>query len=127
MMLATKAYIFSKLQLDSAIIAALGGTANIFDAWPEQVTTFPCIIYQDENQSDGEFADNQPLISRVRYRVDIFTKIDKATTTTIGMAVANLFKGLYFTCGSNGEVQDVVEGVRHRVMRFSREMFASDI
>lgn len=126
-MLMTKAWIYGKMSVDAGILAAVGSTDNIVDAWPEQFLTFPLIVYQDDNQADGEFADNKPTMSKQRFRIDIFQKIDKGTTSAIGSAVALFFKDLFFTCGTNGEVQDVTEGVRHRVMRFSRELFTSDI
>jgi hypothetical protein len=129
-MLATKKYIYDKLKADTALVAIIGTAADhIRDSWPETFTVWPLVIYQDDNQGDWHYTDNKPTGSSVRYRIDIFTKNDgiMPTTTSIGIAVANIFSGLYFNCGTNGEVSDVVEGARHRVMRFSRELFPSDI
>jgi hypothetical protein len=126
-MLATKSYLYSKLSTDAGLLALVGSSDNIVDAWPEEILTFPIVIYQDDNQSDGEYADNKPTMSRIRYKIDIFSKIDGVTNSEIGLQVARFFRDEFFNCGTNGEMQDVTEGVRHRVMRFSRELFTSDI
>jgi hypothetical protein len=126
-MLNSKADLYGKLSTDAGLLAVIGSSNNITDAWGETIESFPLVIYQDDDQKDGEFADNMPTMSRVRYRIDIFTKLDLATTSVIGQQVARFFRDAFFTCGTNGEVQDPTEGVRHRVMRFSRELFTSDI
>jgi hypothetical protein len=123
----TKSWIYGILSTDAGLIAAVGSDDNVTDIWPEVINTFPMVIYIDDNQSDMEYSDNRPMMSRQRFVVHIFTKLDGPTTSTIGAEVYRIFSGLFFNCGSNGEVPDETEGVRHRVMRFSRELFASDI
>ena len=127
-MLRTKAYFFTALSEDTALATALG-SGEIVDQYPDVIETFPLVVYQDDNQTDGEYADNQPMISRARVVVHIFTKatIGYPTTTTLGILVANVFKGLFFHCVSNGETPDDSVGVRHRVMIFSRELFPSEM
>jgi hypothetical protein len=125
--LSTKSNIYGKLSVDAGLLAVIGTSANISDMYPETVTVFPMVIYQDDNQSDGEYCDNKPTISRQRFIVHIFTKLDGPTTTAIGLQVARFFRDEYYDCGSNGEVSEPTEGVRHRVMMFSRELFTSDI
>ena len=101
-------------------------TTNVFDAYPETVEKFPCIIYLDDNQTDIEFADNKPLADAISVQIHIFTKALKnyATTSTIGMTVAEVMKENFFVCRNNREVQDVADNVRHRVMYFTREIFS---
>ena len=126
-MLATKDKIYTMLTTNVALLALVGGADHIVSAWGETIEIFPLVIYQDENQSDMEFADNKPMASSVRYRIDVFTTTDLASTTEIGQAIAIVMMADFFTCGTNGEVFEVTEGVKHRVMRFSRELFTSDI
>ena len=99
---------------------------DVLDAYPETVEKFPCIIFQDENQSDIEFADNLPLGDSIAVQVHIFTKAlkDYATTSEIGLKVAEVMRENYFTCRNNREVEDVNDNVRHRVMYFTREVFS---
>jgi len=128
-MLQTKAFFYGKLSTDSALISLLGSTNNISDAWPEVVNTFPMVIIMDDNQRDWEFVDNKPKGSSVTVTIHIFTKAKAGapTTSAIGSAVALVFYNLDFACTSNGEVSDPVPDVRHRIMRFSRELFPSEL
>ena len=126
-MLPVKNKIYTMLTGDASLTLLLGGSDNIVSSWPEEILFFPFVIYQDENQSDSEFSDNKPTMSRIRYRIDVFTKSDSVTTTEIGLEIARIMGDDFFTCVSNGEVQDNTEGVKHRVMRFGRELFPTDI
>ena len=120
----TNAKILYKTILSDSRIQAI--TKNVFDAYPETVEKFPCIIYLDDNQVDIEFADNLPMGDSLSVQIHIFTKALKnyATTSTIGITVAEVMKENYFVCRSNREVQDVADNVRHRVMYFTREIFS---
>jgi hypothetical protein len=122
-----KSWIYNKLSTDSGLLAIIGSTNNISDSWPETFESFPLVIYQDENQSDWEYRDNLPSGSDIRFKIDIFTKIDGPTTTEIAIEIARIFRDLFWNCGTNGETPDQNEGVRHRVMRFSRALFPTEI
>ena len=113
-----------KTVLSDARIQAI--TKNVFDAYPETVENFPCIIYLDDNQNDIEFADNMPLANAISVQIHIFTKALKnyATTSTIGITIAEVMKENFFVCRNNREVQDVADNIRHRVMYFTREVFS---
>jgi hypothetical protein len=121
-----KSLYYSKLVANTALTTLLGGTAHIANACPEVITTFPFVAFTDDDQDDSMYADNVPHSSNVRVRIDIYTKINAGMPTTfdIGELVYNVFTALYFHCGTNGEVSDPTEGVRHRVMRFSREVIS---
>lgn len=95
---------------------------DIMDAYPDTVETFPCVIYLEENQNDIEFADNLPIADNLSMQVHIFTKAldGYATTSEIGLVVAEIMKENYFVCKGNTEVADVVDNVRHRVMTFGK-------
>ena len=98
---------------------------TILDSYPNEITTFPCIIFEESDQNDTEFADNLPLANNCSFRVHIFTKALKKykTTSEIGLVVANVLKNEYFSCTGNREVADPEDNVRHRVMDFRREVF----
>lgn len=99
---------------------------DVLDAYPETVEKFPCVIFLDDNQTDIEFADNLPLGDSIAVQIHIFTKAlsGYATTSAIGLVVAEVMKEQFFTCRNNREVQDVADNVRHRVMYFTREVFS---
>ena len=125
-MISTKELIYSTLTASSALQAKLGAAGRIFNFYPEVTAVFPAVYFQDENQSDFEYADNRPHGSSVDVKIDIFTKTGSTLPTTwdIGEIVYEIMSGLDFNCGTNGEVPDPTDGVRHRVMRFSREFIS---
>ncbi|MFA5137504.1 MAG: hypothetical protein WC489_09025 [Patescibacteria group bacterium] len=126
-MLATKAWIYGKLSTDASVLSAFTDTDHVTDAYPEKVEVFPLLVFMDKNQADMEYGDNAPVMSAQSFEVHVFTKLDLETTTNLSIPVYDLFRSLDFSCTMNGEVPDPVEGVRHRVMRFSRELFPSDL
>lgn len=128
-MLLTKAWFYQLLASDTDLITLLGDDGDITDMYPEEVTTFPLVIYMDDDQRDEEYSDNLPTVTSQTFTIDIFTKTTTGypTTSEIGILIANLLKENMFSCTANGEVPDDTTGVRHRVMSFTRELFASDI
>jgi len=128
-MFATKKAVRTFIVADTALVSAFISTAHIVDSYPVTVETFPLLIITDENQTDGEYTDNLPTMSRCRIKCDVFTKDDPAspTSSTLGGHVARVFMAQFWNCSSNGETPDETIGVRHRVMRFNREVFASEI
>lgn len=100
---------------------------RIFSSWPDEVKDFPCVIFLDENQSDGEYADNQALVSILQVSIHIFSKRLEgfATTSEIGSAVANIMNGDSWSCSQNGEIPDPQSDVEHRVMKFKNAVYNS--
>ena len=125
-MINTKALYYSKLIGNSALTTLIGGTTHIANACPEVIPTFPFVAFTDETQEDYEYADNVPHGEHIAVKIDIYTKINTGQPTTwdIGSLVYAVFAAEFFHCGTNGEVPDPTEGVRHRVMRFSREIIS---
>jgi hypothetical protein len=126
-MLATKAWIYGKLAALPGLLAIVGDASHISDAWPDIVELFPMVIYTDSDQADDEYADNMPKASVQEFSIDIFTKLDTATTTQIALPIATFFAGFFFSCLKNGEVPDVAMDVRHRVLRYRRELFPTNL
>ena len=114
------------MAVDAAILSALGPNGVVTDSRPEEIETFPTLAYTDDSQSDLEWADNKPQGTAMKFIIDIFTKVEQGlpTTTDIAIPVAKFFTDLFFYCARNGEVPDDTVGVRHRVMVFTREVFA---
>jgi hypothetical protein len=129
MMLATKAWYWGKISTDAAILAQLGGITHLSDMRPEVISIFPMVILTDDGQNDREFADNKPKAVKVSIKVDIYTKAiaGAVTTSDIGINIARVLDSMYFTCIGNRETPEPLDSVRHRVMRFSRDLFPSDL
>lgn len=123
-----KKYVFTQLS-GSTALQTLIGSGQVVDMYPNEVNTFPLVVYLESNQSDNEYADNKPETSRASVIVHIFTKSLKGfpTTTAIGIVIGDIFKNLLWHCVSNGETPDPNDSVRHRVMIFSRDLFPSDL
>lgn len=114
-----------KILTDSSDITTIVPATKILSAYPSEVVDFPCIIYEEQGQSDVEFSDNLPNGTRARVRIHIFTKsLDGyATTTTIGKLIHSLFRIDYWTCTLNTEVADTDESVKHRIMDFTHSFY----
>lgn len=112
--------------LSDSRITDLVGEDNVFDAYPETVETFPCVIFLDANQSDTEFADNLPIADSLELQVHIFTKAldGYATTSEIGLVVATVMRENFFVATQNSELSDVEDNVRHRVMTFRKVLLS---
>lgn len=126
-MLATKAWIYGQVSAYAPLLTVVGSDDRVVDARPEIIESFPLVVLTDEDQRDTEYADNVPFGSMVRVKADIFTDMESATTTAIATPLCALFLSLGFHCSGNGEVPDPSPDVRHRVLRFSREVFPSDV
>lgn len=125
-MLNVNKFVFGKLKADVPLKALVG--TNIYDVRPEIITTFPSVYYHEGGQVDVEFIDDQPQASSSTMVVDVYAKTSGTqTVTAIALAVANVFKGIFWACVFNSEVPDPAPDVRHRVMHFTRPVFASDL
>ena len=127
-MLPVKAWVYSKLIADAALLAALGGSGHILDYDPEEKTLFPLVIFLKADESDTLFSDNMPGASDIVFNVEVYTKADAAmaTTTAIGTAVVNVMQPLLFSCRSR-DLPDPNQLIRHLHMEFRRAVVAGDL
>lgn len=111
--------------LNDTRITELVDEDNILSSWPNEVETFPCIIFLDENQSDDEYYENMPGASRCSIQVHIFTKKigNYMTTSEIGIIIAKVMNEDLWNCSQNGEVSDPDPDCEHRVMVFNKSIF----
>jgi hypothetical protein len=121
-----KKYYKDLLTASSELVAKVGNN-GILSAYPQEVTRFPCVIYEDSNSSDTEFSDNYADGLSASVRIHIFTKTIKnyPTTNEIGELVHSVFKLNHWTMTMNQETADVQDNIRHRIMDFSRKFFFS--
>lgn len=108
--------------LNNSQITNIINEDSIFDAYPNEVEIFPCIIFLDGNQIDTEFADNLPIANDCNVEIHIFTKTEEGypTTSDIGIVIGEVFKENYFVCTNNTEISDVRPNVKHRIMSFRK-------
>ena len=120
-MLNVKEYMFTLLTSDSELSELLG-EGHILSAYPQEVKTFPLVVYEDSGQRDVEFSDNLPEGTDVSVRIHIFTKTltDYPTTAQIGSLVHGIMRADFWACTLNTETSDVSDNIRHRIMDFKR-------
>ena len=96
---------------------------TILSSYPDEVTKFPCIIFEELNQSDTEYADMLPQGTTASISIHIFTKTlaDYPTTSSIGQVCNNLLNGVLWNCDSNRELSES-DNIKHRVMTFSTKI-----
>lgn len=123
-MLNMKKYYQTLLSSSSELAEALGEGGEILSAYPDEVTKFPIIIYEDSNQRDVAFSDNLPQGTSASVRIHIFTKAVSGypTTTALGKIVHNIFRTDFWACGANTEISED-DNVKHRIMDFSRDFY----
>jgi len=124
-MLNMKKYYQSLLSSSQELAEALGANGEILSAYPDEVTKFPVVIYEDNNQRDIEYSDNLPWGTGASVRIHIFTKAVAGfpTTYALGRIIADLFRADYWNCGINTELSEN-DNIKHRVMDFSREFYS---
>jgi hypothetical protein len=124
-MVDTGTFIFNALCGDTTLLSLLGSIDNIIPSYTELITTFPLVIFRELDQPDTEFADNLPTTNSSTYAVDVFVRDD--TPTPISIAVANIFRNIYWSCILNTDIPDASTGVRHRTMHFTKMVWGSEL
>lgn len=119
-----KKYYYNLLSNDSELVALIGN--NIVSAYPQEVKTFPLVIFEDTASRDTEFSDNLPEGTDATVRIHIFTKTikDYAKAEDIAEIVRRIFRDEFWTCTLNKETSDVQDNVKHRILDFTRAFFA---
>ena len=117
--------LYNSLLTDSRI-TELVDEDNILSSWPnEEIETFPCIIFLDDNQNDDEYNDNRSSASDCSVQIHIFSKkLDGyITTSEIAIKIAEVMNEDLWNCSQNGEVSDPNPDTEHRVMVFNKSIF----
>lgn len=119
-----KKYYYSLLSNDSELVALIGN--NIVSAYPQEVKTFPLVIFEDTSSRDTEFSDNLPEGTDATVRIHIFTKTikDYAKAEDIAEIVRRIFRDEFWTCTMNQETSDVQDNIKHRILDFTRAFYA---
>lgn len=120
-----KKYYMSLLSGSSELIALIGEN-KIVSAYPQEVTKFPLVIFEDVNSQDVAFSDNLPEGTGAQVRIHIFSKTIKGCPKVeeIAEVVRNIFRSDYWSMTANIETPDVEDNIKHRVMDFKREFYS---
>ncbi len=120
-----KKYYMTLLFASSELIALIG-EKHIVSAYPQEVKTFPLVVFEDMNSSDVAFSDNLPEGTSATVRIHIFSKTIKnyPKAEEIADVVRSIFRADYWAMLSNNETPDVDDCIKHRIMDFKREFYS---
>ena len=120
-----KKYYKSLLSGSSELIALIGAN-KIVSAYPQEVKTFPLVVFEDMNSADVAFSDNLPEGTSAQVRIHIFSKTEGGypKAEEIADVVRLIFREDYWAMTSNIETSDVSDNIKHRVMDFRREFYS---
>ena len=110
----------------SSELETLIGKNKIVSAYPQEVTTFPLVIFEDMNSSDVAFSDNLPEGTSAQVRIHIFSKTLKGypKAEEIAEIIREIFRIDFWSMTANIETPDVEDNIKHRVMDFKREFYS---
>ena len=120
-----KKYYMSLLSNNSSLISLIGEN-KILSAYPQEVTKFPMVIFEDTNSSDVEFSDNMPNGTSAQVRIHIFSKTVKGypKVEDIAEIIRSIFRNELWTMTGNTETPDVEDNIKHRIMDFKRDFYS---
>ena len=120
-----KKYYMTLLSASSELIALIGEN-KIVSAYPQEVKTFPLVVFEDVNSSDVAFSDNLPEGTSAQVRIHIFSKTIKnyPKAEAIADVVRNIFRSDFWTMTGNQETPDVEDNIKHRILDFKREFYS---
>ncbi len=125
-MLNVKAWLVAILKADASLVASLGTADKIIFEYPNIGETVPVLTYLELNQPDTLFEDDVPMAVTSTIQFDVWTD-NGASTSIIAGHVSRIMTSLFFACEYSADLPDPDAKLRHRVMRFSRSLTASDL
>ena len=120
-----KKYYMSLLSQNAELISLIGEN-RVLSAYPQEVTKFPIVIFEDMNSSDVAFSDNLPEGTSAQVRIHIFSKTIKGypKVEDIAEVIRTIFRNDYWAMTGNNETPDVEDNIKHRIMDFKREFYS---
>lgn len=120
-----KKYYMNLLSTNTELVALIG-TNKVLSAYPQEVKTFPLVVFEDMNSSDVAFSDNLPEGTSATVRIHIFSKTIKGypKAEEIADVVRSIFRADYWAMLSNNETPDVEDNIKHRILDFKREFYS---
>ena len=120
-----KKYYMSLLSNNSSLTTIIGN-GKILSAYPQKVTVFPTVIFEDANSSDTAFSDNLPEGTSAQVRIHVFSKTLKGypKAEEIAEIIRDIFRADFWAMTNNTESPDVDDNIKHRIMDFRREFYS---
>jgi hypothetical protein len=112
-----KPLIVSALESNQALISLLGGPRIYFMMAPD-AEEFPRITYFELNNTDEDYADDDPISSRVSFQISIWTK-DPAQISPLAQEVDRTMTEVGFYRTFTTDLFEADTLVYHKPMRYS--------
>jgi hypothetical protein len=120
-----KKYVYGLLSGNSELTSLIG-SSHVLSSYPQEVTTFPLVVFEDMFSSDVAFSDNLPEGTSAQVRIHIFSKTIKnyAKVEDIAEIIRSIFRSDFWAMTNNTDTADVEDNTRHRIMDFRREFYS---
>lgn len=117
---------YMELLSASLELKELIGENKIVSTYPNEVKSFPLVVFEDVNSSDVAFSDNLPEGTSAQVRIHIFSKTISGypKAETIADVVRSIFRNDFWSMMGNNESPDVEDNIKHRILDFRREFFS---
>lgn len=120
-----KKYYMTLLSTNSDLTSLIGEN-KVLSAYPQEVKTFPLVVFEDMYSSDVAFSDNLPNGTSAQVRIHIFSKTVKnyPKAEEIAEVIRGIFRAELWAMTNNQETPDVDDCIKHRIMDFKREFYS---
>ena len=120
-----KKYYMTLLSTNSELKSLIGDN-KVLSAYPQEVKTFPLVVFEDMYSSDVAFSDNLPNGTSAQVRIHIFSKTVKGypKAEEIAEVIRGIFRAELWAMTNNQETPDVDDCIKHRTMDFKREFYS---
>lgn len=93
---------------------------NVCDGYPNTWESFPIVSIEEEHNVPHTVTDDKEQISSIRYKIDVWTKNESASSmaTAVEEALFNLGLVRCFYA----DAPEMREGIKHKVLRFEGDI-----
>ena len=126
-MLDVEAWIKTKLEAGTALVALLGSTDRIVHGYPNSFSHLPLVTFEEISQNGLPlgYADDKAFADESAIEINVWNFND---TITIAIEIDKIMRDdLWFFRFYSADVTDPDVKIRHRVMRYRRPLAASDL
>lgn len=124
-MIDVNAYVYKLLSTDATILSIVGTTSHVFFGYPNSFQVLPIVSFYELNQGTSLSKDNQPAVWETFFQIDVWT--NNAGTTALAQAVDNVMTSNFFDCEYSSDTPEPDSKLRHRVLRYRRQLTAEDL
>lgn len=123
-MLDTKVHAYNLLKNDTALVAALGSSAKIQYAYPNDFNALPIVTYIESLNRSTDWYDDMPIAEESTITIDVWSL---ASTSTISKLVDTIMSAALYSRDYAADVPDPDTKIFHKSLRYRRTFTADDL